>query len=239
MNRDAAIPALKRGEFDHERSRTLRQAAQELYTAQPLVPRFMMKWRPRICPFDAVIDAVPEDSEVLDVGCGAGLMLNLLASSGKIRRGVGFDLSTEAVEVANRAASAKSLNVRFDAIAAEDDWPTSDRPDGLYDAVTMVDLVHHLTPSIQGEIIRRAAEQVAPGGRLVYKDMRGGGLLRPHCNRLHDLVVARDWIHFCDEQTVVDAAVAAGLRAIERRWFNTLWYGHVLLVFERPGSDQA
>ncbi|MEM7623010.1 MAG: class I SAM-dependent methyltransferase [Planctomycetota bacterium] len=235
------------GENRRSRVAAFSRTAAELYRDVPLLRRLMMRYRPYICPFHLVFDhvalaaggsgAVHADSadrraRVLDIGCGAGLLLNLLASEGAGLDAVGVDLSRGAIAAAQRAAEhhppGMPGSLRFIAQAAQDPWPA-----GPFDAVTIVDLLHHLPSSAQPEVVQRAAQHVAPGGRLIVKDMYADRLLRPAANRLHDLVMAGDWISFPSPSEIIAASTSAGLRLIERRRVDTLWYGHELFAFER------
>jgi 2-polyprenyl-3-methyl-5-hydroxy-6-metoxy-1,4-benzoquinol methylase len=40
--------------------------------------------RPYICPFHILIDLIPSEANILDVACGAGLFISLLARLGRI-----------------------------------------------------------------------------------------------------------------------------------------------------------
>jgi 2-polyprenyl-3-methyl-5-hydroxy-6-metoxy-1,4-benzoquinol methylase len=51
---------------------------------------------------DRLVTVLEGVKELLDVGCGAGLLLGLRACAGPARRGVGFDSSRLAIEAANQ-----------------------------------------------------------------------------------------------------------------------------------------
>jgi SAM-dependent methyltransferase len=98
----------------------------------------------------------------LDLGCGEGGDAIWLAQQGWVV--TGLDISTTAVRRATDAARALGLpggRVRFVAVDLED-W--SD--DGTYDLVTASFLHSHVALS-RTEVLRRAAERVAPGGHLL------------------------------------------------------------------------
>src|SRR5260370_29287623 len=76
--------------------------ARQLYADASGVFFWMQRLRPYICPFERLVAELDGVEEVLDVGCGAGLLLGLWACGGKARRGVGFDSSRPAIEAANR-----------------------------------------------------------------------------------------------------------------------------------------
>ncbi len=57
--------------------------ARELFCNAPLPMRLLQRYRPCICPFESLVPDIQEGSSVLDVGCGCGLFLGLLAALGR------------------------------------------------------------------------------------------------------------------------------------------------------------
>ena len=215
--------------------RDLAALATRLYPSGSLVMRTMQRWRPYICPFGALIVHVPVGSRVLDVGCGGGLFLGLLSALGRLSSGYGFDSSPSAIRIAQEMAArvdsnARTQTLRFEHRDAEADWP-----EGRFDVVSTVDVMHHVPPAAQRDVFMRAAERVAPGGRFLYKDVGDRPLWRAWASRLHDLTIARQWIHFVP-MAVVDAwSREAGLVVAHAESIDMLWYGHELRVYQRPG----
>jgi 2-polyprenyl-3-methyl-5-hydroxy-6-metoxy-1,4-benzoquinol methylase len=209
--------------------------AASIFREGPLAMRLLQRWRVAVCPLEAVVDEVPRGSRVLDVGCGGGLLLGLLHQTGRLREGVGFDVSAPAIDVAQRMAArvqgggrGADARLEFQRCRAEDDWP-----DGVFDVVTMVDVLHHVDPAAQRAFFERAAARVRPGGLLVYKDMAPRPRWRAWANRLHDLVMARQWIHEIDARDAESCARACGFAVSRAERINRLWYAHDLRVFEK------
>jgi len=87
---------------------------------------------------DPITDRLHEGIDVLDVGCGAGHAMLHLARRFPESRFVGYDLSPEAVDMANERARAEGLkNVRFEAR----DLSAFSQP-GRFDLVTAFDAIH-------------------------------------------------------------------------------------------------
>jgi hypothetical protein len=73
---------------------------------------------------------------------------------------------------------------------------------------------------------------------LLYKDMCDAPAWRAGLNRLHDLVIARQWINYVPVEDADRWATDCGL-AIERtEWIAMLWYGHELRVYRRPEAPR-
>ena len=179
--------------MNSERPRQFAARAYRLYDGGAWFGRLLQTLRPFICPFGTLVDRVPVGARVLDVGCGAGLFLAMLADSGRIREGRGFDASRSAIGLAKvmtgNLNSGTPVSVEYRDATAE--WP-----DRLFDVVSMIDVMHHVAPASQAQVIRAAAARLAPGGILIYKDMVEHPRWRAWANRLHDLVLAHQWIHY-------------------------------------------
>jgi hypothetical protein len=85
----------------------------------------------------------------------------------------------------------------------------------------------------QRALFHEAASRVRTGGTLIYKDMCEKPLLFAWANRLHDLVIARQWIHYLSATSVCDWSRQEGFQLVESRDIRMLWYGHELRVFRR------
>ncbi len=88
-----------------------------------------------------IIDKLKAGIEVLDIGCGRGRALNLLAVTYPKSRFTGYDLSEEAIDYARENAKHNNAsNVRFEAR----DLTTfnDDAPERHYDFITSFDAIH-------------------------------------------------------------------------------------------------
>jgi 2-polyprenyl-3-methyl-5-hydroxy-6-metoxy-1,4-benzoquinol methylase len=216
-------------------SAELSRQARDLYQQTGVIEVKLLSLRPLICPMDAVIGHIPTGSRVLDIGCGAGLMLLLAARAGRLdeRDGlesVGFDADARTIDTARSAAARARLagRVRFEHRRAQDAWP-----EGAFDVVSLIDVLHHVPRDAQRAVVDAAAARVPPGGRLIYKDMDGSGP-RGWANTVHDLLKAGDWAKYVPARQIEAWASAAGLTLLHATDQNRLWYRHQLRVFARP-----
>jgi 2-polyprenyl-3-methyl-5-hydroxy-6-metoxy-1,4-benzoquinol methylase len=209
----------------------LASIAQQIYTKGPFLTRILQHWRPYICPFDLVMAEVPAGSFVLDIGCGGGLLLGVLARTRRISGGVGFDFSADAIRVA--AAMTEELGdpcgLKFFHLSALDEWP-----EGNFKVITMIDVMHHVPVDSQRDVFRRASVRLQPGARLVYKDIAPRPLWRAWANTVHDLVMARQWVNYVSMADIIKWAEKDGLVLDRAYQVNRLWYGHHFAVFTRP-----
>jgi 2-polyprenyl-3-methyl-5-hydroxy-6-metoxy-1,4-benzoquinol methylase len=212
----------------------LTSLAKRLYVEGPYLMRKMVHYRTHICPFERLLPHVEPRASVLDVGCGAGLFLALLAGALIEVTGIGFDSSRSAVDVALRMRrEVKSLglgaDLNFVVLDVAAPWPA-----GLFDVVSLVDVMHHVPPGRQKSVLERAASKVKPGGTLLYKDMADHPALHAAMNRIHDLLLARQWIHYLPIRKVDEWATEFGLALTQAEDIPRLWYRHELRVYRKP-----
>lgn len=205
--------------------------ARQIYCDGPIMLRKLQHWRPLICPYHVLLDQVPADVRVLDVGCGAGLFLGTLASTGRIAGGLGFDSSESAIAAAGAMTRQLPENhdISFQHLDATKPWP-----EGEFDLISMIDVMHHVPPVAQRGVFAQAAARVAPGKWFLYKDMARRPAWRATANRLHDLVVAQEWIHYVDIDEILTWGTQEGLTVQARQNIDMLWYRHELTLFQRP-----
>jgi 2-polyprenyl-3-methyl-5-hydroxy-6-metoxy-1,4-benzoquinol methylase len=104
---------------------------------------------------------------ILDIGCGFGLFGCYLKSRYPDLVYEGYDLNERRVATANRVASRLGLtDISFkvgDArqIALNDE----------FDAIIMLDLMHHIDDVAKRDLLRTCVDHLAPDGRLVIKDV--------------------------------------------------------------------
>ena len=205
--------------------------ANTLFAAEPGWRARLQAVRPFICPFDRVLPWIPASATVLDVGCGAGLVLGLLASTGRMSPAVGIDADTNALQRAVRMAERmRFAHLEFRRTMDPADWPTAS-----FDCVLLIDVLHHIASRAQNGFLLAVLDRVRPGGRFVYKDMAARPILHAIANRAHDLLMARQWISYVAPDVVAQVAESRGFVLTHREHVRRYWYAHDLLVFEKSG----
>jgi 2-polyprenyl-3-methyl-5-hydroxy-6-metoxy-1,4-benzoquinol methylase len=211
------------------------RVVKHLYADAPVAARTILSFRPFICPFGALVELVPNQSRVLDVGCGRGLFLALLAHKGRLAEGVGYDISEKSLDAARimHARLSKYTTAQLQFVLGE---AGGDLPDGTFDVVSMIDVLHHVNPRSQEQAISAAAAKVRPGGLLLYKDIAKRPLWRATANRIHDLLMAREWIHYRSIQCVENWLHCQGFKVVKSTSYYMFCYHHELRVFQHALS---
>ena len=204
------------------------QIARRICRDQPGAGRLLQIYRPYICPFEVLLDHIPAGARLLDVGCGGGLFSGLAAETGQLAAAIGFDSNPSTIALAKRLR-VSSGNLEFLHLDVEAPWP-----EGPFDVVSMIDVMHHIPPAAQPGIFDLVVARLKPGGVFLYKDINAQDRLRAAANRLHDLVLAQDWVQYLPTARTRELAAKAGLVEELYRKIDRLWYGHDLHVFRLP-----
>jgi 2-polyprenyl-3-methyl-5-hydroxy-6-metoxy-1,4-benzoquinol methylase len=210
-------------------SREKRALLRSLYRDASTPARELVAWRDLICPYEPITRWVPPAAHLLDFGCGAGALLALLSEQRQITSGTGCDVSTDGIAAA-KAAQARLSNDVLDFRHISD---FEDIPAEKFEIVVMIDVLHHIPPARQQEAIHAAARRVAPGGRLIYKDMTRHPFWRRWANTTHDLLLSRQLVHYVAPDRVVRWAQDDGMTLMHAEDYSRFVYGHQLRVFLR------
>ncbi len=105
----------------------------------------------------------PKDGFILDIGCGNGRNIISLAKESGMK-GLGFDISSEAINQAKIAA--KGLPLEFKIHGVEDDLPV---PDNSVDVVLDMMSSHVLNEKERGKLVQEIVRVIKPYGWLFFK----------------------------------------------------------------------
>lgn len=160
----------------------------------------------KIVPLTGIGVALDRGIEVLEIGCGKGHAVNLLARAFPRSRYSGYDISDGGIAAARvEAAALGNTNVRFATL----DVATLDEP-GRYDLITAFDVIHdQAQPSA---VLKGVARALAPGGSFLMVDIRASSNLEE--NILHPFGPFLYGVSTMHCMTVSLALDGAGLGAV-------------------------
>lgn len=123
-----------------------------------------------ILPLDPTLPKrLAEGMRVLDLGCGRGRALNLMARTYPKSQFVGYELSEETVQYAVQKAASEGLeNVRFS--VRDLSHFDEDAPDRTFDLITTFDAVHDQAKPLR--LLRGIARALKTDGTYLMQDIR-------------------------------------------------------------------
>ncbi|MFT3719850.1 bifunctional 2-polyprenyl-6-hydroxyphenol methylase/3-demethylubiquinol 3-O-methyltransferase UbiG [Pseudorhodoferax sp.] len=106
-----------------------------------------------------------QERQVLDVGCGGGILADSMARRGA--QVLGIDLSTKALKVAQlHALEAQTPNIQYREVSAEE--LAAERP-ASFDVVTCMEMLEHVPDP--ASVVRACATLVKPGGWVFFSTL--------------------------------------------------------------------
>lgn len=193
-----------------------------------------IRYRPLVCPFQELFAQVSPGDRVADIGCGSGQLSLLLKKFTKAGEIYGIEISDRLVNNAKALFETEPHTIAYQfEVYNGKDFPAKI---GSYNLVFLVDVLHHVPPLQQENFIRSLFKVMAPGSRLVLKDIdRASPLV--FFNKIHDLVFSQE---IGKEHSLAEASKVceeAGFRILSNFTKRTLVYPHYFLILEKHSND--
>lgn len=120
------------------------------------------KWKFWEEPYTELEKLIPKKGEIVDLGCGEGILVNFLALSSKDRKLLGFEIAKERLAIASRGIP----NTEFQlGDITEIVIPPAD-------AITIFHVLHHLNSyKQQKEVLQKCAKSLKKGGKLLIVEV--------------------------------------------------------------------
>ncbi len=181
---------------------------------------------------------LPDRGRILDIGCGFGLFTLYFASTQPGREMYGIDSNARRVAYARESARTLGLdNTHYETEDARS-WSGS----GEFDAVYLLDLIHHLPKGEVVEFLERVRNALRPGGLLLVKDIEDRPRWKMWFTLILDrLMVGSEPIHYWSEPELSELLRKLGFDVKRHRMRDFLPYSHILyvcrLLEEDAGND--
>lgn len=231
-----------------------RRAALALYSGSPLAVRVHVHVRWWSAPFTQVAAALPASGRILEIGCGHGLFAAYAALSEPGRTLVGVDIDAHKIQharaAASRASTAWGAGTRGAGHLGSDEHLTfavaesGAVPPGPWDAVAVVDMLYLLPAIEQRRLLTEAVAELAPGGRLVVKEMGTHPRWKCRWNTWQETLAVRvlgitkgSSFDFVSPVVMAGWLHDLGLTTTTRRLDRGRLHPHHLLVGERVARD--
>lgn len=186
---------------------------------------FYNRMRIKILNFNRIIKHVPKSGEVLDFGCSFGTFSFLMSERNPYLRITGVDLDRKRIAKAKLRAG-NNGNLKF--IAGD---VTKMETDEKYDAVTCIDVFHHIPRRYHAMLLKKIRGLLKKNGTLILKDMDTKPYRKYLWNFLHDVVMThskRMW--YTSSEDFLKSIENAGFRITGSEDMSNAFYAHYLIV---------
>ncbi len=198
--------------------------------------------------FQRVVDALPREGRILDMGCGHGLLAILIASSSPEREVVGVDVLQSRLDIARRIARDAGLsNLRFECR----DFATP--PEGKFAAIVFSDSLFYYPLEQQETILDDCRERLDPGGLLVVKEQGVRPAWKAWCVRRQERLVvglktslggSREWrriapdgVYLWSVDRLAGFLRSRGLSVVDEPLDAGSYLSHYLIIARDPGRS--
>ena len=216
--------------------RAFRTEVNRRFAGTGFYARGFVRWKTRL---DRIFSLLLEEDlgagPAVDLGCGHGATLLLLAHRDPQRTLYGCDLDRDRVAAASQALDGLDVHLATTDVRA---FPLPEA--GLF---LIIDVLQYLDPAEQATLLRRCAQALVPGGRLIFRlpDTERGLLFRT--TRLLDrllLGLGDSGARPCYQppKAYVELLGEAGLRVEARRYRNRLPLAHTVFFAQRAGGPR-
>jgi len=191
--------------------------------------------------YDAIHSVLKDycDFPLLDIGCGIGLLEFYLRERKMNFPITGLDHDVEKIKIAGSLAEAHYEDIRFELGHAEAELPDT------YGNVVLLDVLQYFSDELQEEILRKAADSVAPGAVMIIRSGLKDSSLRSGISKLADhfghLIT---WMkspvcEYPTEQFINGVLRSEGLQGQTQPLWGYTPFNNYLLVFRRPQTNES
>ncbi len=148
--------------------------------------RHYVRFKIRLDPvYRAICAELPDRVELVELGCGLGILPILVASLGSHRKVTGIDWDEPKVAAAQHAVKGLPITIE------RADVRTYEPPQ--CDALAIVDVLHYFDESVQRDILKRAVAALRPGGTLFIREGESGNKGSAWTRFVERLAVTLGW----------------------------------------------
>lgn len=189
--------------------------------------RLFARIRRAICPFDRLIEQIPDYGHHLDLGCGYGIFCSLLSEKRPNMDITGIELDNRRVEIARERFANDRIHFLTDDVTTFDSAKE-------YDSITCIDLLHHIPSSYHENIIRALYSSLKDDGIVVIKDMDKQPFLKYLWNYGHDIVMSRSLkMHYTSKQELRQLLEENGFFIVDAQDIHNFLYAHYYIACKK------
>lgn len=181
---------------------------------------------------EAMLSDFQPDRRALVLGCGFGLFDLILGLRWPEKSVRGVDINEGRLQAARAAAARLGLrNNQFEHM----DLSGDDVRLGDCDEILLLDILHHVPPAAQADLVRKSFAALSPGGIMVVKDIHRAAPFKLFFTWALDMLMTKfDPVYYRAQKDFVALFESAGFQVKTRHLNDLLPYPHILYVCQKP-----
>lgn len=180
----------------------------------------LSKLRKFIYPIDIVLDQIPLNSKILDLGCGNGHLYNEIGEKNFISYN-GIDPEIKSLIVNKKV---KLIKKKVEDVLDE----IND-----FDCVLMIDVMHHIDKKNQKKIFYAITKKLKSKSIFIYKDISNDNFFFSFMNFMHDLVYNFQFINYLSINDILKILKNDGDLSYSIFKKRVFWYDHQFVIVKR------
>lgn len=184
--------------------------------------------RSLIADFAQIDEFIPSKGTLLDVGSGFGQLADHLAHRHPDLQIIGVEPEPDRVRVASERYRRPNLTFKVGTAEQMSDMPASD-------AILFFDVLHHIHPDNQIDVLRQYIKILKPSGVLIIKEIDTKPRWKYYFNYAHDFMMTRgDRLRYRSAEEWQSILKQEGLQTEIYRKPTWRPYPHVTIVGRKP-----
>ncbi len=179
------------------------------------------KFRKYIYPRKKIVELIPNNSKILDLGCGQGDILQILNNKKNIKYYKGID-----PKLKNKIESKNSILKPLDIGNVIKEIPQ-------YNCILLIDVLHHIKRDDQKVVIENIINQLNNGTIFIYKDISNRNFFYATMNRLHDFFYNNEIINYYEVDKIINFIKKDKSISYKRFYHRIFWYDHEFLIIKK------
>ena len=176
--------------------------------------------RKYIYPREKIIELIPKNTNILDLGCGNGDLLHELIKNKKFNYYMGVDPKIK--------QNKQSINYNLSNLKIEDVINQIKK----FDCVLMIDVMHHINKNSQDKLMSDIIKNLKAGSIFIYKDISIRNKFYSLMNYLHDLFYNFEFINYYISEKIIKLLTNENIY-FEKFYIRILWYDHEFIIIKK------
>ena len=170
-----------------------------------------------IYPYEIILNNIPNNAKIIDIGCGDGHLYNDIDKN-KIISYTGIDPK---IKKNIKSEKFKIINDNINNITEQVN---------KYNCIIMIDVMHHLEKDNQENIFKKIIYNMSSETVFIYKDISNRNFFYSNINKLHDLIYNFDFINYYSAENIIN--VLNNNKSLKYKHFfkRIFWYDHEFFI---------